>query len=76
MIQTPEQFAAARHRLDLSVSQCAVLVNVEIRTIRRWESGERDPHPSACRILEIGLHCQDYIRVDEILRIAAEGGFE
>lgn len=56
MIQTSEQFSAARHRLDLSISQCARLVNVEERTLRKWETpadrGGRDPHPSACRILD------------------------
>lgn len=70
MIQTPEQFAAARHKLDLSVSQCARLVNVELRTIRRWESGERDPHPSACRILELCLYTQDWILQPPILQTA------
>ncbi len=52
MIQTSAQFASARHRLDLSVSQCAKVVNVEERTLRRWEAGDKPPAPSACRILQ------------------------
>lgn len=58
MIRTPTDFFEARHALGLSVSQCASLCNVDDRTIRRWELGHgkrdgRDPHPSACRILEL-----------------------
>jgi DNA-binding transcriptional regulator YiaG len=57
MIRTPTEFAEARQTLGLSVAQCAAVCNVDQRTIRRWEtgygsSGGRDPHPSACRILE------------------------
>lgn len=56
MIQTSAQFADARHKLDLSISQCARLLNVEEGTLRKWEApaerGGRPPHPSACRILQ------------------------
>jgi DNA-binding transcriptional regulator YiaG len=57
MIRTPTEFAEARASLGLTVSQCAAVCNVDQRTIRRWEtgygsSGARDPHPSACRIME------------------------
>jgi DNA-binding transcriptional regulator YiaG len=58
--KTPMQFKKARLRLRLSVSQCARLVNVDDRTVRRWEQGRgngegRDPNPSACRILDLAL---------------------
>lgn len=68
MIATPEQFAGARQQLDLSVSQCARLVNVSERTLRKWESGEhQDPHPSACRILDLCVQFPQLAR--EILRL-------
>jgi DNA-binding transcriptional regulator YiaG len=68
MIATPEQFAAARHTLGLSISQCARLVNVAERTIRRWETmGDRDPHPSACRILDLCIYRPALIT--EIMRL-------
>lgn len=60
MISTADEFRQARHTLGLSVSQAAKLCNVEARTIRRWETGAgngdgRNPHPSACRIMEVAL---------------------
>lgn len=59
-IQTPAQFKEARRKLGLSITECAALCNVNERTIRRWETGAnhgdgRDPHPSACRLLELHL---------------------
>lgn len=57
VIRTSDEFAAARHQLGLSVSQCARIVKVEDRTLRRWEDdADRGPHPSACRILELILN--------------------
>lgn len=54
-IQTSAEFARARHTLGFSVSQCAKLCKVDDRTVRRWENGDRDPAPSACRLLELAL---------------------
>ena len=59
-IQTSAEFKAARQKLRLSVSQAASLCRVDARTIRRWETGAgrgdgRDPHPSACRLMELEL---------------------
>lgn len=59
-IATSNDFKEARHELRLTISQAAELCNVNTRTIRRWETGAghgdgREPHPSACRILEIAL---------------------
>lgn len=40
---TPADLKSARHALGLSAEGFARLVNVESgRTVRRWESGERD----------------------------------
>lgn len=60
MIQTSKQFKGARQKLRLTVTECAQLCNVDARTIRRWETGAghgdgRDPHPSACRLMELQL---------------------
>ncbi len=60
MITTPIQFKKARNKLGLTVSECAAVCNVTPRTVRRWETGKGhgdgcDPHPSACRIMEIQL---------------------
>lgn len=59
-ITTAKQFKGVRQKLGLSVAECAVLCNVDARTIRRWETGSghgdgRDPHPSACRLMEVEL---------------------
>jgi DNA-binding transcriptional regulator YiaG len=59
-IATSKQFKGARQKLGLSVAECAELCNVDARTIRRWETGAghgdgRDPHPSACRLMEVAL---------------------
>jgi len=45
---TPDEFRAGRHELGLSTNACARLFEVsDGRTIRRWESGERDiPGPA------------------------------
>ena len=45
---TPAEFKAGRHALDLSANELARLFEVSGgRTIRRWESGERDiPGPA------------------------------
>lgn len=54
-IATSAGFYTARQQLGLSVSQCAKLCKVDERTLRRWEDGDRDPAPSACRLLELAL---------------------
>lgn len=56
-ISTSAQFKGARHKLGLSVSQVATLCRVDERTVRRWEQppgmpSSRDPHPSACVLME------------------------
>lgn len=53
---TPEQFKEARQSLGLSLSQLAKILNVDPRTVRKWEASEsastgRDPNPIACQVL-------------------------
>ena len=45
---TPVEFREARHKLGLSCAKLAALFKVsDGRTVRRWESGERDiPGPA------------------------------
>ena len=51
---TPAQFKEARHALGLSVARLARILNVDPRTVRRWEAddGTRPPNPIACRVME------------------------
>lgn len=51
---TPSQFKAARHTLNLSAEGMADILNVNARTVRRWEyeDGTRPPNPIACRVVE------------------------
>lgn len=54
---TPTEFRAARHTLGLTLAQLARILNVDPRTVRRWEAGPtvesgRPPNPVACRVLE------------------------
>lgn len=50
---TPAQFKAARKRLGLSQSELARILNVNPRTVRKWERDDdtRPPNPIACRVL-------------------------
>ena len=50
---TPQQFKATRKNLGLSQSALANILNVNPRTVRRWEEddGTRPPNPIACRVL-------------------------
>ncbi len=54
---SPEQFKSARHELGLSLSQLAAILNVDDRTIRKWEAPEdtnsaRPPNPIAVRVVQ------------------------
>ena len=55
---TPAEFKAARNNLGLSHRQLAHILNVDPRTVRKWESqdGTRPPNPIACRVLEWLAH--------------------
>ncbi|MBY3434840.1 helix-turn-helix transcriptional regulator [Rhizobium laguerreae] len=48
------QFRKARASLGLSAAQIASILNVDPRTIRKWESddGTRPPNPIAVRVVE------------------------
>ena len=48
---TPSQFRDARREFDLTQSQVALLLNVDRRTIRKWEHEKGyGPHPTAALI--------------------------
>ncbi|WP_102867900.1 helix-turn-helix domain-containing protein [Pseudovibrio exalbescens] len=53
---TPSEFKSARRKLGLSQSQLATVINVDSRTIRKWEAeaggSARPPNPIACRVLQ------------------------
>lgn len=51
---TPAQFKEARHKLGLSASQMGHVLNVDPRTVRRWESDvdPRPVNPIAARVVE------------------------
>lgn len=52
---TPHQFKQARHSLGLTLSQMAHILDVDPRTIRKWEADHggsaRPPNPIACRVV-------------------------
>jgi len=57
---TSDEFRQARRELGLSVNALADLINVDGRTIRRWEDSRNDrpPHPCAVvlvRLLQAGV---------------------
>ncbi|WP_413697777.1 helix-turn-helix domain-containing protein [Pseudovibrio sp. SPO723] len=53
---TPLEFKSARRKLGLSQSQLASVINVDSRTIRKWEAetggSARPPNPIACRVMQ------------------------
>ncbi|WP_299377493.1 helix-turn-helix domain-containing protein [uncultured Kiloniella sp.] len=51
---TPIEFKAARERLNLTQTQLGTILNVNPRTVRKWEQedGTRPPNPIACRVME------------------------
>jgi DNA-binding transcriptional regulator YiaG len=54
---TPDELKDARHALGLSAESFARVVNVESgRTVRRWESGERDIPGPVQVIVDLALN--------------------
>ena len=50
---TGDEFKQNRRVLGLSVRECAHIMNVNERVLRKWESGTSlGPHPSSARIME------------------------
>lgn len=53
---TPTEFKEARKKLGLTQSALAAVLNVNSRTVRKWEAedakDDRPPNPIACRVLE------------------------
>jgi predicted transcriptional regulator len=75
---TPTQFKTIRHKLGLSISQMADAIGVDERTIRRYESGDREIGKPVQILLEYiirhgiisshghsAIHPQDTRRVDK-----------
>lgn len=68
-------FRDARHELRLTLSQCAALLRVSVRTLRNWESGQvRIPYAAfkLMRVLRggkyLGPHWKDfYVRGDRLV---------
>jgi len=50
-VKTSVEFKEARHKLGLSVYELGSIINIDARTVRRWEDGERPPNPVACRVM-------------------------
>jgi len=50
---TPQEFKEARRQLGLSQAELGKILNVNPRTIRKWEhdDGTRPPNPIACQVL-------------------------
>ena len=50
---TPQEFKEARRQLGLSQAELGKTLNVNPRTIRKWEhdDGTRPPNPIACQVL-------------------------
>lgn len=61
-----------RLELQLSVTQMAYLIQVDGRTVRRYEDGTREPWNSATRIAELARF--GFIRGDVVMRLAAGRG--
>lgn len=58
----PKQIRAIRENRYYSQGLFAKVLNVSIKTVQSWESGERSPNHSALRLLEIidkGIYCPD-----------------
>lgn len=72
MIATSDDFRAGRHKLGLSIGQLEHLTGVDSDTLRKWERGDRDPHPAACRILELALG--GFIMPEVLMRLIAGRG--
>lgn len=50
---TREEFRLTLKRLGLSQAQAASLFGVQVRSVERWLSGERDISPTAIRFLRL-----------------------
>lgn len=47
------EIQSLRERLDMSEQQFAATLNVSPRTVRAWESGERQPRQTSARLLQV-----------------------
>ena len=50
---TPDEFRHTLKRLGLSQAQAAALFGVQVRSVERWLSGEREISPTAIRLLRL-----------------------
>jgi DNA-binding transcriptional regulator YiaG len=49
---TPSAIRAARRQLGLSVTQFAAALGVQPQTVRRWQSGIREPSVQTVMLIE------------------------
>ena len=73
-----QDFQKARWALGLSAKQLAAILNVDERTVRRWEqatgtASRRDPSPTAVRVVEWMLDGYTPPEWPETLRAGAVG---
>jgi putative transcriptional regulator len=60
----PKQIKKIREQNDYSQSIFAKVLNVSVKTVQSWESGQRVPSQAALRLLEIvekGLYCPQIV---------------
>jgi putative transcriptional regulator len=53
IIYTDEEVKAIRERLDLSQTEFAKLIQVNVRTLQNWEQGRRYPTGPAAALLKL-----------------------
>lgn len=49
---SPEQIREARAGLGMTQAEFAAALGSDIRTVQRWEAGERSPRGAAARMIE------------------------
>ena len=59
---TPDQTRAARDALGLTQAQLASVLGLGPRIVRAWESGERNPSPTAALAVALMLYVNGVLR--------------
>jgi putative transcriptional regulator len=50
---TPRKIQSVRRKYDISQNVLAVLMNVNVSTIQKWEQGQKTPSGMAARLLQL-----------------------